>query len=103
MKKLSLYVFLVLIFSSLVFADSSKVIPSIEKLFKEKVKYIAEGDLFYGCIYFIGYVDEDLFTQKTSYYLMPPERSVDIDTKYDWKLVNFLINNTDYDAKYLYN
>ena len=64
MKKLSLYVFLVLIFSSLVFADSSKVIPSIEKLFKEKVKTIAEGDLFYGCIYFIAYGDEDLFTQK---------------------------------------
>ena len=38
---------------------------------------------------------KDLFTQKTSYHLMPPERSVDIDTNYDWKLVNFLINNTD--------
>ena len=38
---------------------------------------------------------KDLFTQKTSYYLMPSERSVDIDTKHDWKLINFLINNTD--------
>ena len=73
MKKLSLYTFLVLIFSSLVFADSSKVITSIEKLFKEKVKTIAEGDLFYGCIYFIAYGDEDLFTQKKNYIMLKLE------------------------------
>ena len=34
-----------------------------------------------------------LFTKKTSIYSMPPERSLDIDTNYDWNLVKFLINN----------
>tara|TARA_B100001971_G_C18144625_1_gene512342 strand:+ start:463 stop:1149 length:687 start_codon:yes stop_codon:yes gene_type:complete len=32
-----------------------------------------------------------LYTKKTSIYLMPPERSFDIDTKFDWKLVKFLL------------
>ena len=31
------------------------------------------------------------FTPKTSFYLMPPERSFDIDTNFDWKLVKFLL------------
>jgi len=32
-----------------------------------------------------------LYTKKTSIYLMPPERSFDIDTNFDWKLVKFLL------------
>lgn len=34
---------------------------------------------------------DTLFTDKTSLYIMPEERSLDIDTKLDWELVEFLI------------
>tara|TARA_Y100000590_G_C15747811_1_gene1022882 strand:- start:8967 stop:9659 length:693 start_codon:yes stop_codon:yes gene_type:complete len=34
---------------------------------------------------------ENLFSKKTSIYLMPQERSVDIDSMYDWRLAKFLI------------
>tara|TARA_Y100000294_G_scaffold80856_1_gene75944 strand:+ start:261 stop:1010 length:750 start_codon:yes stop_codon:yes gene_type:complete len=63
MKKLSLYIFLVLMFSSSVFAGNI-IIPSIEKIFKERIPKIDRDEPFYGCIYFIEYGDEDLFTQK---------------------------------------
>ena len=32
-----------------------------------------------------------LFTNKTSLYVMPEERSVDIDTELDWDFVEFLV------------
>jgi len=40
------------------------IIPSIEKIFKERKPRINANESFYGCIYFIEYGDEDLFTQK---------------------------------------
>ena len=33
---------------------------------------------------------DNLFTDKTSLYIMPEERSVDIDTELDWKFVEFI-------------
>ena len=64
MKKIILLLFFIG-FTSNAYAE---VIPSIEKIFKEKVKTIKEGDLFYGCIFFITYGDEDLFTRKEKIY-----------------------------------
>ena len=34
---------------------------------------------------------ETLFTDKTSLFIMPEERSVDIDTELDWHFVDFII------------
>ena len=53
----------VLFFSSSVVAEDI-IIPSIEKIFKERIPKIDRNEPFYGCIYFIEYGDEDLFTQK---------------------------------------
>ena len=33
---------------------------------------------------------KSLFTDKTSLYVMPEERSIDIDTELDWEFVKFL-------------
>ena len=33
----------------------------------------------------------NLFNKKTSVYLMPPERSIDIDSNFDFKFVKFLL------------
>ena len=63
MKKLLILLFSILFFSSLsVFADN--YIPTIEKIFKEKVPKLNSGERFYGCIYQIEWGDEDLFKQK---------------------------------------
>ena len=35
--------------------------------------------------------NKSIFSNKTSIYVMPPERSVDIDSMYDWKLTKFLM------------
>lgn len=35
--------------------------------------------------------NDTLFTEKTSLYVMPEERSVDIDTEHDWDFVEFLL------------
>ena len=35
-----------------------------------------------------------LFVEKTSLYIMPEERSVDIDTQFDWNLVNCIIRKS---------
>lgn len=35
---------------------------------------------------------DDLFTDKTKIYIMPEERSIDIDTALDFELVNYLLN-----------
>ena len=35
---------------------------------------------------------DDLFSQKTSIYIMPYERSIDIDTDFEWKMVEFLLS-----------
>ena len=34
---------------------------------------------------------KSLFTDKTSLYIMPEERSIDIDSEHDWDIVNFLM------------
>ena len=36
---------------------------------------------------------DSIFTEKTSLYIMPEERSIDIDTELDWKLVELLMDN----------
>ena len=36
---------------------------------------------------------DDVFLKKTSLYLMPEERSIDIDTGLDFKIVKYLIEN----------
>ncbi len=36
---------------------------------------------------------DTLFTNKTSLYIMPEERSIDIDTDFDWEFVEYLMNN----------
>ena len=35
---------------------------------------------------------DTLFTDLTSLYIMPEERSIDIDTEIDWQFVEFIIN-----------
>ena len=35
--------------------------------------------------------NDTLFTDKTSLYVMPEERSVDIDTELDWNFVEYLM------------
>jgi len=35
---------------------------------------------------------DTLFTDKTSLYVMPEERSIDIDTELDWQFVEFIVN-----------
>ena len=35
--------------------------------------------------------NNSLFTEKTSLYIMPEERSIDIDTELDWDLVEYII------------
>ena len=37
---------------------------------------------------------DTLFTEKTSLYIMPEERSVDIDTQIDWEFVEFMMGKT---------
>ena len=44
--------------------------------------YIWKRDVLLNC--------NTLFTDKTSLYVMPEERSVDIDTELDWKFVEFM-------------
>ena len=34
--------------------------------------------------------NDTLFTQNTSIYVMPEERSIDIDSELDWKFVEFI-------------
>ena len=34
-----------------------------------------------------------LINEKTSLYLMPEERSIDIDTKFEFKLTKFILEN----------
>jgi len=36
---------------------------------------------------------DTLYTDKTALYIMPEERSVDIDTEWDWKLVEYFTEN----------
>ena len=36
-------------------------------------------------------INDSVFTNKTSLYLMPEERSVDIDTKLDWDFVEYIL------------
>ena len=36
--------------------------------------------------------NETVFTDKTSLYIMPEERSIDIDTELDWNFVEFIVN-----------
>jgi CMP-N,N'-diacetyllegionaminic acid synthase len=36
--------------------------------------------------------NDTLFTDKTSLFIMPEERSVDIDTALDWDFVEFMIS-----------
>jgi len=36
---------------------------------------------------------DTLFTRKTSLYIMPEERSIDIDTEFDFKMVEFFMSN----------
>ena len=36
---------------------------------------------------------DTVFTKKTSLYVMPEKRSIDIDTELDWKLVELLIED----------
>ena len=63
MKKLLVLLFsLFLLSSPSVFADN--YIPTIEKIFIEKVPMLDAGEHFYGCIYQIDWGDEDLFKQK---------------------------------------
>ena len=38
--------------------------------------------------------NDTLFTDKTSLYIMPEERSVDIDTQIDWEFVEFMMGKT---------
>ena len=38
--------------------------------------------------------NDSLFTDKTSLYVMPEERSVDIDTALDWEFVEYLISKS---------
>ena len=40
---------------------------------------------------------DDIFGDKTSLYVMPEERSIDIDTQLDWDVVEFLINRVSDD------
>ena len=35
--------------------------------------------------------NDTIFTDKTSLYVMPEQRSVDIDTEMDWEFVNYMI------------
>ena len=37
--------------------------------------------------------NDTLFTNKTSLYIMPEERSLDIDTELDWNIIEYLIAN----------
>ena len=39
--------------------------------------------------------NKSIFSNKTSIYVMPPERSVDIDSMYDWKLTKFLMKKNE--------
>ncbi|MDP6729403.1 MAG: acylneuraminate cytidylyltransferase family protein [SAR324 cluster bacterium] len=45
--------------------------------------YIWKRDVLLNC--------DTLFTERTSLYIMPEERSVDIDTELDWDFVEFMI------------
>ena len=38
---------------------------------------------------------ESLFTKKTSLYIMPEDRSIDIDTEMDWDFVKYLIKKSN--------
>ncbi len=63
-----------------VISSDAIIIPSIEKIFKEK-KTTLEGTkkLFYGCIYEIKYAKEDVFTGKRKIYSISignPEESL---------------------------
>ena len=48
-----------------------------------------------GCVQVFKYNNiknkQGYYTNKTFAYLMPPERSVDIDSEFDFKLVEFLL------------
>tara|TARA_B100000795_G_C22626891_1_gene371089 strand:- start:59 stop:808 length:750 start_codon:yes stop_codon:yes gene_type:complete len=77
MKKLLILLFSLFFLSSpSVFADN--YIPSIEKIFKERIPLIPAGLPFYGCIYHVEWGEEDLFTQKRrfkSIKIGTPEKS----------------------------
>lgn len=41
---------------------------------------------------------DTVFLEKTGLYIMPEERSIDIDTKFDFELVEYLIKKKEYNA-----
>ena len=43
----------------------------------------------------IFYNIEDILLDKTIIYEMPEERSIDVDSKFDLKIVKFLMENND--------
>jgi len=58
--------------------DAPKVFDMNASIYIWKRKFLLKSD--------------NLFVDKTSLYIMPEERSVDIDTELDWKFVEFLLS-----------
>jgi len=54
--------------------------------------YILNGAIYFGK-WDIFYKKEDYYTQNTYGYIMPKERSVDIDSYLDLKFAEFLLKN----------
>ena len=69
-------------------------------LSEQNLQQRQSGQTFYrlnGAIYIVNvkrYLKDRFLYQKGSYaYIMPQERSVDLDTEFDFKLIEFMLNN----------
>ena len=53
--------------------------------------YVLNGSIYLATKSFLE-INNSFITSATFGYLMPPERSVDIDNEFDWELAEFLMN-----------
>jgi len=64
-----------------------------KKIKKEEVNYLINGSIYIFKKKLI--LDKNtLLGEKTYGYVMPPERSVDIDTSFDFKIAQFMLDNS---------
>ena len=78
--------------------NSIQLVINSRKIFKSRQKAPKTFDINGAVYLFKRSVLKKLKTQygnKTDIYVMPQDRSIDIDTNNDWKMVNYFLKNAD--------
>ena len=75
---------------------AKKVFPKIYNLREKNVsKYYVDNGSTYSTVVKNFTKKKDIITNKLGLYVMPPERSIDIDTAFQLKLARYLYGQTD--------